>query len=353
MTRAIASLGCFLGLPSPLCTAQQNTATKNIHEGYAGLVPSAFRITNQILQQVASYLSILDGTQDDALHFSLTQSFGSQLDGLKLKNLDSWTVDLEIEIQAAKLSVYSLTFSGESLSRSDPSQRPASAQIVFSQGLAAATTLVSAMAKLCAVALPNTDQKDCPGGLLTFRPKYTFTNLYAAAAFLFHFLCSEQGGAPEDHVQAITGLTEAHKIFLCFSSHRDHVRAANSIELFASILRNKTRLPQLTDKVVVTHRLAASLMQDAGFKAAQYRNYLAANGDPGPPSAYTKMHDQITLPPAPEQIPRSSISPQAKQPMNCAKEDQESAWLWQSWDSYMEDIGTGLELDSQWDGLCL
>lgn len=283
----------------------------------------------------------LESVDDTAAHFSLTQMFIGNLEKVKTTYLQHWTPDVEVNFQGAKLYLYAMTFTLSS--PQDPieaSQSRTYRQIILRQGLLGASSLISSMTKL---SRSSTTQKDEVGMISTIAcyPKLYFTNLFFASVFLFRVLLSYHMPTSEDTSLAISCLADAHKIFQSVPNHRDHTRAAITIETMVTIIRDGSKADAFpTSEPIITNRLGASMMFDTTLRCAQQRNRHPVTGRTVPVASWKSMDvgEQWRLPSVREE--RETVP--KPRPVTTGREEEPMHW-WATWDTYMSDFGVGCE----------
>ena len=332
-------------MPPPISSPHFLGTVKKACSQVSSLLPSNFQALLGIRQVAASSISHLLNISDGGshtTHFSLTQYFDRQLDDIKADYPTCWTPALEVELQGAKLYLYATTLALPRVGHpNDAIAESLHRETELQKGLMAATTLIKHTTTL---SLMPADSNCYIAGHLTFYPKQSFTTLFFAAAFLFRLLLSSRTATQRDRKLAVTGLMEAHKIFQSFYKDRDHVRAAIHIETFVEILRFEPpancQSSSYTD-LVVTDRLGASVMWDAVFCSARYRNRQSANGASGTPHTWRTVNDDSAdrLPLAPKEKCVSFSPPVNNSTMS---DVGDTSWL-EPWDAYVMDFGVGAE----------
>ena len=306
-----------------------------------------------IFKIVATSTNSLDSINDRGVHFSLTEMFVTQLGEVKKSYSGYWNLKLEVELQSAKLYVYGLTFilqpGGDNAGlQQTESHRP----IILHQAFMAACTLVEHIAALVKLSVPSGFY---PNGHLTFLPKYYFTALFSASAFLFRFLASAINRSSDQEARAIASIIESHTIFQSFPAHRDMIRAAIHIETWMNMIRNIAHGSMAPlNGLVVTNKLGASVHHDAAFRSAKHRNRNPTTGESPPVQEWKSLNETESqrLEKAPVLTPQggddsigaritdSPVSVHALQqpPM------QDASW-WANWQAHMDAFEVGID---QW-----
>jgi hypothetical protein len=267
------------------------------------------------------YQSQLDVGDDPSTFFTQAIMFDRSLEQIKTNYQPHWNSDLEITLDGAKLYLYAFTFLCSAPSATTPALR-SSAQhyLILQKAWSAASRLISNMTDLSISSNPNVGH---PAGLLGYFPKFYFTKLFFAAVFLFRILVSNHGQAILSHDRSamISSLQAAHKIFYCFSAHREHARAAIHIELLVKILRERPvagttskgkqsatdRVRSRLDTLILDNRLSASIMWDAIFRAGEERNAgTQPNGSAGAVGGWQTMTEQFK-----DRLPNVPLRPSA------------------------------------------
>ncbi len=354
----------FVGLAPHLCTPSQLGRIESMCRKADSIIPRHFIAGTEINRHVGRYTTHLDGMVDNDAQRSLTTLFDHELDNIKLKYYDTWSPELEIRLQAAKLYLCALSYITEyslnpttDVTRARPST---SVQLVLQQGLTASVRMITRALELhtSTVGLPDTviNSPHATSGNSShflFYPKPYFTDIYFAAVFLLKFLVAQPHASHQDRELAINHTTTSHRILSAFPSSRDHRRGALLIE----ILGRMTRSGGLPPGLHITDRLGASLIYDTSLHATLLRNRDPTTAILAP--AHTRLTLSMVgdLPPAPEQLPdynlalsrtstsgNNSISDQSPGLEKFMQMDQN--WTWGMWDNQIFDSlaqGTGFQ----------
>ena len=308
----------------------------------AELINPAYAAKLEIRQTTSIYQTQVDAGENPSTYFTKVMMFDRMFDHIKQTHFQHWSSDLEIALDSARLYLYAFTFMCSAPTGSASALR-ASAQhyLILQKAQAAASQLVQNLTDLSLSSSPNSA---CPAGLLTFSPKYYFTNLFFAAVFLFRILISGQAVLSHSRTDMVSSLQAAHKIFQSFPQHRDHTRAAINIEILVQILRDGHSIGRnRLDSLVISNRFSASLMYDSIFRAGEERNRQQNSRSASAVVSWKTMSDQF-----PERLPHVPRRPSApsstafRMPAEGALVEDNPEW-WTSWDAYMEDFGIGLE----------
>lgn len=304
------------------------------------------QVTAEILKLSCRSTVELDYAEDPHARHSMAQMFDGQFDEIAQSYKNCWSPEIDIQFAAAKLNLYGLTFIVDTDRIRDAQQLLINRQLVLRRGLDTAMSLISKMTLLSNTAV---DQGYYPAGALSFYPKYYFFQLHTAATFLFRFLASYRGVSQLETTLAISGLTEAHKIFQSFPDHRDSMKAAHNIEMLVDILRSPQRShPYPLDELVIQTRLGASMVFDASFRISHHRNKNpVTHASPPSISNWLSVDDdpRLRLPLTPEQRATSSSGPSSNPGADDGQPIQSQTvgpW-WTEWDTYMNDFEVGLE----------
>lgn len=343
MMANLCRLAVYLGLPPPLCLPQQAKILEQSRRFAAGRLTVADRAAAKVVDILCSAQVHLDTIEDTSSHFSMTQTYESQLDALRMQYQEGWSWNLEVQLLAAKMYIFGITLTLDlPHDEYQLSQAFLYRQITLEKGMKAASSFVSTMADLSNQSIPG---HRYASGILTFYPKHFFTSLMAAAAYLFRFLLAYQGATLAQQSLAISRITEAHKIFQSFPDHRDAMRACINIEIFVDAVRaNPGHSDPPTIELAVKNRLGASVVHDALFRAAQHRNWDPTNGSSLPVAQWSTMNENSChrLPLAPEQrvvSPRSQLwVGNIGSSDGLEQQDNTASWLG-VWDTYFNEFG--------------
>lgn len=318
---------------------QQARTIRRSQQLATDVLTSADRATTRILDVLCCANTHLDMIEDNSSQFSMTQTFEMQLDAIVTEYRDVWTETLGIQLLAAKMYILAIPLTQDlPVNQDELSQSIIYRQLILEKGMKASSEFILAMVGLSDESIPG---QRYASGILTFYPKHYFASLVFAAAFLFRYILSYQSATQAQQAQAIGYIAEAHKILQSFPDHRDAMRACINIETFVNAIRTNTG-PSNTE-LLVKNRLGASLLHDALFRAAQYRNRHPVDGSSPPLDQWSSLDDnyQHRLPLAPEQkvvSPKgrlwsdSQVSAAELQPQNMAP------WVG-IWDNYFNDFG--------------
>lgn len=303
-----------------------------------GILTPADLAATRILDVLCFVQTNLDSIEDTSAHFSMTQTYEVQLDGIATQYQEHWSWNLEAQLLSAKIYLFSMTLTLDlPLDEDQLSQAYMYRQIILEKGLKMASSFVSTLTNLSNQSIPG---HGYASGIMTFYPKHFFTSLMSAAAFLFRFLLSYQGATQTQQSRAINSIAEAHKIFQSFPEHRDAVRACINIEAFVNSVRTNSHANGIPKtELVFKNRLGASVTHDAIFRAAQQRNRHA------PINQWRMLVEDHPdrLPLAPEQ---RVVSPKSQSwtgsqtgPNEMQPQDQDTAAWMGLWDSYSNEFG--------------
>lgn len=328
------------GLPPPICPPQHTRSLKRAQTTAAEYLTSEEKVQNQLSDIFCDAQIHLEAIEDINAQYSVLETYQSRLESVKNSFNQNWSWDLELAYQAVRIYVLGIGLLPD-ISHSDQ-QAITYRQLILQKCLDAASSYIQIIMNM---SYQPASGSRYPSGILTFYPKHYFTTLMAAAAYIFRFLIDSQHINKSQQSLCMTRLTEAHKIFQSFPDHRDAVRGCIQIELLVNCLRSNIRPSSI---IVVKHRLGASVVLDASFRAAQQRNTDSVSGATPPVASWNTMNDYYAyrLPVAPEQ---KVVSPPDQQQQY---QQQEQSWQGSDialgiWDTYANDFGV---LNEPWLG---
>lgn len=273
----------------------------------------------------------------------MLEAYISRLDMIKSSFNEQWSWHLEITYQGLNLYILGIALLPDI--SYDDQQATSYRQLVLQKCLNAASSCILTLTNM---SFQPASGSRYPSGILTFYPKHHFTTLMAAASYIFRFLIDSRNVNQQQQSLCLTRLTEAHKIFQSFPDHRDAVRGCITIEMIVGYLRSSTRG---NSNILVKHRLGASVVLDASFRAAQNRNMHMIDGSTPPVASWTSMNDidAYRLPLAPEQ---KVASPRDLQQQQQQQEPSQQSWQANDialgiWDTYANDFAV---LNEPWIG---
>ena len=291
-----------------------------------------------ICEIICNYSVSLEVIEDPGAHISLTNAFDGSLDTVKQSYLAQWTLELDVQLQAAKLNLYAssalLPLQHNVLA---DAQNLINRQTLYLRGLESATTLIKHMKNM---ALSKASEGQYPAGKLTFFPKHFFTSLFFSAVFLFRIFVYLQPPSHAHTARAMQGMFDAQSIFQLLPHHRDLVRAARLIGKLAEKAQtadtagNHSPLAEL----VVTNRLGASVLWDTFARMRVRANLERSNGE-GRATQEMRLIGPDPLPPAPEMKWR--IQNAAVAPIGTTAAEKQETDSWASWDAVLD----GFEFD--------
>lgn len=299
------------------------------------LSPSWWNALFSILKITTSVMDTLDGIEDHALHFSVTQISIEQLDELKQVNLSLWRAELEVEWCNAKLYLFASTFTTPAHANATYNiQMPIHRQAILEKAFEVSSNLVTQFMKLGRLGASERH----PGGLLKFVPELYFTSLFNATTFLFRFIATFMTVTTVQRRRAMGFIIEVHKIFQSYPGHREFTRAAIHIEALIDVL--KQGAPVSMSELVVKNKMGASVMFDAIFHACRQRNIDPRTGRPLAVQDWRTVNETFA-----ERLPKAraqKIGTDVWEPdfstnmeTNGLELDQSSQW-WGEWDSYID-----------------
>ena len=220
-------------------------------------IPHEFAAQASIQRQIVTYTTALSDDVDSSTGATLLSVFNSELDNITTTYQGPWTTKLEIQLLAAKLYLFSLSYTHahkRRLQRRDGEAVPAlnSDKILIQRGLPFAVSLVHQMSELRG----NYSAESEPPGTIIYFPKYYFRLTMFAVCFLMKFLSANPGAAQEVRELAITHIVIAHRLFSSFPNLRDLARTAEVIEIMVKGLRSEDDNHQ----VPIRGRLGASML---------------------------------------------------------------------------------------------
>lgn len=329
-------VGAFLGLPPPICLPQHARSLKRAQDLAVDYLNPEEKAQIKMLDIFCDAQIHLDSIQEINAQYSLLNTYTSRFESVKVSVQETWSWNLEVCYQSLKL--YTLGIGLLPDISDENHQALVYRQLIMQQCLDAASSYISTLSYM---SYQPASGSRYPSGILTFYPKHYFTALMASASYIFRFMISSRDLNQAQQSLCMTRLTEAHKIYQSFPDHRDAVRGCINIEMFVHSLRASpaTRLPP---DLLVKHRLGASVLVDASFRAAQQRNVDVVDGTTPPVLNWSSMNDDNIhrLPLAPEQ--RFTSPKQPQQPTW-----QENDIALGIWDAYANDFGV---LSEPWVG---
>lgn len=332
-------LSTYLGLPPPLCMPQQARAIRRSQHLASSILTRADHATIKILDVLCCANTHLDAVEDNASQFSMTQMFEVQLDTISTEFRDDWSEALNAQMLAAKIYILGIPLTQDLPVEKDKLPRALLyRQLILEKAMKASAQLISTMVNLSNQSTPG---HRYASGILTFYPKHYFASLVAATAFLFRFILGCQGATQAQQEEVIGYIAEAHKIMQSFPDHRDAVRGTINIETFVNVIRNNTG-GNNTD-LLVKNRLGASVVHDALFRAAQYRNRRPVDGSSPPVSQWVPLDEGNShrLPLAPEQkvvSPKEHLWQESNMMSEGAQPQAIPSWVG-VWDNYFNEFG--------------
>ncbi|KAF2102002.1 hypothetical protein NA57DRAFT_53939 [Rhizodiscina lignyota] len=355
-------MGCFsivtvraatwLGLPPPLSSTAQLKKVRKATECLDCLLSPQNRASLAINEIVCHYSVSLEDVEDPAAHFTLTQTFDSNLDTIKDTHSAYWTPELDIQLHYTKLNLYALNFllPLQEMPLVDD-QNVINRQILIFKGLDAASSLITQMRS---ISLTQVAEEQRSLGGLTYYPKPFFTSLFFAAVFLFRMVVSNPRSSQAHKLLGIQGLVKTHDIFGRMASHRDGARAANLIQRLVDKARSAESSvdPSSTLRLSITNCHGASLLWDTLFRIVPKTNgdphddgNNQAQGFSTQPAATTGLR-RLNLPPAPEM--RSHLLDTQTAFFNTPVVQDQGGSPWAFWDAYMSDFGLDFGQESFW-----
>ncbi|KAH7480865.1 hypothetical protein FOMA001_g7519 [Fusarium oxysporum f. sp. matthiolae] len=224
----------------------------------------------------------LDMITDSSLHFSQTQSSINDLELLRSSDQHSWSPEVELTLQGAKLYLYAMTL------LLPPPKEPIVAlqaisdrDAVLISGLMSASTMISDMLyQLRDKTNQGSDKITCSAA---FWPETQISYLFFAATFIFRVLLSHSSLTPQNITLAMSRLADAHAVFRMEPLHPDRTRAAEIIQRLIEVARvymvkdeGKSDAQNLLPRgLLVTGRLGASVMFDAVLRSVHYHKQSA------------------------------------------------------------------------------
>ena len=308
---------------------------------------------SNIFKVVATSINSLDSISDRGVHFSLTEMFVAQLEEVKKSYSRHWNLQLEVELQSAELYIYGLTFALQpDGDNANLQQAESHWPIILHQAFMAACTLVEHIMALAKLLVPSGFY---PNGHLTFLPKYYFTALFSASAFLFRFLASSITRSHSQETRAVASVIGSHTIFQSFPAHRDKIRAAIHIETWMDMIRNIAHGSMAPlGSLVVTNKLGASVHHDAAFRSAKHRNRNPTTGESPPVQEWKTLNETESqrLEKAPVLTPQEGDESLGARRSDSPVTDttlqqlplQEASW-WANWQAHMDAFEVGFD---QW-----
>ena len=218
---------------------------------------------------------------------SLIKLFESDLDRVRSSFKDVWSLELDIDLLAAKLYLYGLAFVSPNEADDDNMQiesPPFAARDLLQRGLSTAVRLLYTFRHLPlsdsphhGAQVPNSEGLGTDDYIhqLGFYPKHFFRLAGFAVYFLLWFLAVDLEASDTDKELARNYVSAAHRLFLSFPNSPEHIRAAHSFEILGRIPNTTGKTPKLR----INSRLGASFMYDAMYNAVFYREGARAGED--------------------------------------------------------------------------
>lgn len=316
-------------------------------EQLSSTLPIFHRASLVIDEIICNYSIILEHTDNEEAHFSLTNIFDANLDAVKQKYAENWIPDLDIHLHIAKVNLYALSSLLPSTTDSQvEGQAFINRRTLFLRGLASAIALIDTM-KSFAVFPEGEEPQLQARRKLPFLPRHFFTGLFFAAIFLFRqFVFSPQQPLENmNSTRAIQAMLDAQKVFQRIPDHRDHARAARLIKKLIEIAqqRDTDSQPPFGD-MLVTNRLGASLLWDTFARvhasAVSNGNWKGVQGQ--------RLIGPEPLPPAPGmnygREDEHGLELDRALPTN---QDEEEAWTTQN--ITLDDFGFGFDEQMLWE----
>jgi len=339
-------IATFCGLVPPISSSYHLKYVRKAVERLNGSLPLSRRASLVIDETICNYSIILENTDNEEAHFSLTNMFDANLDAVKQTYAANWTPDLDVHLHIAKLNLYALSTLLPSVTDSQvENQAGINRRTLFLRGLDSAIILIDTM-KGFAEFLEEEPQLQAQGKL-PFLPRHFFTALFFAAVFLFRLFMfsSQQPLGDMNSARAIQAMLDAQMVFQCIPNHRDHARAARLIKKLIKIAerRDTDSQPPLRE-MVITNRLGASLLWDT---FARLHANAVRNGN------LNGVQDQILigpepLPPAPDmksgRVGEHGLELNGALPTNQAQEE-----AWTTWDISVDDFVFGFDEQMLWE----
>ena len=208
-------------------------------------VPRHLQARADIQRHVVRYTTALDEAIDSRTQTSLIQLFDQDLGQTERAFQDVWSEDLDIELQGARLNLYSFSLIPTVPSGDAGTYRPeplsSNTRVFLQLGLTAAVRMIQMSCRMNKPKIPamSPSQKDKydPAGLF-FYPKQHFRILAYAAIFLLWFLAVDAHASDSDKELAQNHVKAMHKLFMSFVGSSEHIRAAKTIELLGRMPNN-------------------------------------------------------------------------------------------------------------------
>ncbi len=272
-------LSSFLGFCPQLCLPSQLDQVSKTARGIA--VPKDFAAQTEIQLQISRYTANFDGVVEDSTRYSLIQIFEGELNRVKSDYQETWTEELEIQFQAAKIYLFSLCLVTERSTcpiGSGEANNHLPFHIVMSKGFTAASCLILTARRIDLRTVPQGSYPQTSGANspFLFYPRPYLTSIFFAAVFLLKFLVAQPLASHEDRQVAVDRISTCHQFFSQFQRSREHNRGVSFIELVGGIIKLGGGKPDLSIK----SRFGASLIFDGTYSVYQFRKRLEQQEDP-------------------------------------------------------------------------
>ena len=257
------------GFQPNLCSPYQISAVTKLTTSAPLDIPNSYKTKTSICIQMARYTTQLDGVQDPGIQHSLITMFDGDLETLREQPFWSNTLEAELNLQAAKIYLYSFVFTSDSGSRSRKINNSPAFKLMLQKGHASACKLINTGIEIDVRPITTFECPHIDGGTsrLLYYPKWTLYTIFMATIFLLKYLVSLPDALSSDRETAINHITMAHKFFSQFKTGRDHKRAAMIIELLGRMTRSGVG----SADVRIKSRMGASILYDATLQCYSYR----------------------------------------------------------------------------------
>ena len=233
----------------------------------------------EIERLVIRFTTTLEIQKDSRTVESLVQLFDHDLDQIRTAFEDVWTEEIDMNLQTAKLYLYSMCFlsrdgqgAGTGSSTSE-AQNPPPSPTVLQLGLAAAVRLTHTFRNLRSQRHPMTPpdsshlQEEDDVGHLEWYPKHTWRAVAFATIFLLRYIAAVSHAPDSDRELARNQVSEMHRLFMQFNHSVEHIETARTMEILG-------RMPLKALAGVnkyVNHRGGASIVYESSWQSVMQR----------------------------------------------------------------------------------
>ncbi|KAI1450534.1 hypothetical protein F5Y02DRAFT_426676 [Annulohypoxylon stygium] len=317
---------------------------KKALEYLAPILETKYKASTVICECICNYLVSLEDIETSATRSSLIQTFESNLDTIEETYTTHSNPELDIQVQYAKLNLYSLAALAPSNSDAElDTQTLIITQTLLTRGLESASRVIHQTQSL---------------NHISFYPRQYLTNTFFASIYLFRILISCRPLSSSHAALALSSIGVAHDIFHSIPSEYNRTAAIG-----ADFLRRVHEKAQALDvsstafslpRPQIANQLGASLVYDTIFRVRfspnqpdkMKANYPTIENQQNQAEDF-EDNSQISNTVTPEthsqlQPPAVEVQPEAFDMMltQCPGDD-----FWFSWDTLFDN--TELSFDQQ------